>query len=200
MAYDFSNIKTIVRNGTELSKITNSAGTVIWQKLYVWKRYNVITTKEPYESYVSGNTTFTVRSSISGNLYSSMSFNTSTGMYTLSNPSGTVVGGGLETPLDAFQLAYVLSNSGTSGGFVWCDQFYNEGYKYFADNYSSEDSIICMINSEPTYSNKWPITIYKTRGGTSSSSQGSYIDLVTSTNPNAYPTNGIYGSYWYVKQ
>lgn len=30
--------------------------------------------------------------------------------------------------------------------------------------------------------------------------KGSFIDYVTSDNSNAYPTNGISGSYWYVKQ
>ena len=30
--------------------------------------------------------------------------------------------------------------------------------------------------------------------------KGSYIDLVTSTNSNAYPDDGISGNYWYVKQ
>ena len=194
MAYDFSNIKTIIRNGTELSKITNSAGTIIWQKKYVWKRYNVKTKKE---SYISGTTTERINSFKSGNLYKSMSFNESTGMYTLSDPSGTV-DVGAETPYDAFQMAYALRNNGTSGGIVWSGDFYNKGYKYYADNLSTKDVVICMINSQPKYSNQWPITVYMVRDG--ASSQGSYIDLVTSTNSNAYPTNGISGDYWYVKQ
>ena len=33
-----------------------------------------------------------------------------------------------------------------------------------------------------------------------SQSRGSYIGTVTSSSSSAYPTNGISGSYWYVKQ
>ena len=32
------------------------------------------------------------------------------------------------------------------------------------------------------------------------STKGSYIGTVTSTNPSEYPTNGVQGGYWYVKQ
>lgn len=191
MAYDFSNIKTIIRNGTELSKITNSAGTVIWQKLYVWKRYNIqTTTSSTYTEYSSsksinssGNVPYKTSD---GKLYKTKTFNNSTGAFTLSSSAAATIG--------SKPLVYWINQQSDLNTV----QYYtNQGYRYFYGNNND-----CYYIRGTSLSNiTCPFTLTRYYGAKqTTNSQGSYIDLVTSTNPDAYPTNGISGSYWYVKQ
>ena len=181
MAYDFSNIKTIIRNGTELSKITNSAGAVIWQKLYIWKKYN---STQQITGYTSSTSTTTLSTYPSGNLYSGLSFNSSTGEYTLSGVATSYMG------YTSFGLC--------SAGFqAICQQeIVDKGYVYFLnnkDNYYYKLTGNCQL----------PMNVIKyTPTAKYSYVQGSTsYGTVTSTNPNAYPTNGRHtDGYWYVKQ
>lgn len=191
MAYDFNNIKTIVRNGTELSKITNSAGTIIWQKLYIWKRYSINTTvSSTYTEYNSlesisrsGNVPYDTSD---GYLYKTKSFNSNTGTFTLSSKISATIG--------SRPLVYWINKQSDLSTV----QYYtNQGYRYFYGNNNDCYYIRGTSLSDITC----PFTLTRYYGAKKTTySQGSYIDLVTSTNSNAYPTDGISGDYWYVKQ
>lgn len=191
MAYDFSNIKTIVKNGTELSKITNSAGSIIWQKLYVWKRYNIqTTTSSTYTQYsssksVSSSGDVPYKTS-DGKLYKTKSFNNSTGTFTLSSYAAATIG--------SRPLVYWINQQSD----LDVVQYYtNQGYRYF---YGNNNDCYYIRGTSLSYIT-CPFTLTRYYGAKqTTNSQGSYIDLVTSTNSNAYPTNGISGNYWYVKQ
>lgn len=191
MAYDFSNIKTIVRNGTELSKITNSAGTVIWQKLYVWKRYSVnTTTSSTYTEYNSiesinryGNVPYDTSD---GCLYKTKSFNSNTGTFTLSSRTSDTIG---SRPL----VYWINQQDSLSTVQIYTSQ----GYRYFY----GDNNDCYYIRGTSLSDITCPFTLTRYYGAKqTNNSQGSYIDLVTSTNSDAYPTNGISGNYWYVKQ
>lgn len=71
-------------------------------------------------------------------------------------------------------------------------------------NQYDSDSLV-VITSNMTYSgnqrNKWLVTntLSAVANGTTKS-KGTYIEDVTSDNSSAYPSNGVSGSYWYVKK
>ena len=181
MAYDFSDIKTIIRNGTELSKITNSAGTVIWQKTYTWKKYN---STQKITGYTSSTSTTTLDAYPRGNLYSGLSFDSNTGDYTLSGVATSYMG----------YTSFGLCNAGFQA--MCQQQIVDKGYVYFLntnDNYYYKLIDDCYL----------PMDVIKyTPTARYSYVQGSTsYGIVTSTNSSAYPTNGRHtDGYWYVKQ
>lgn len=68
-----------------------------------------------------------------------------------------------------------------------------------------ESNEIMLIKSNMTSSsnrhNEWLITdsLTTVADGTTKS-KGTYIEDVTSDNSNTYPSNGVSGSYWYVRK
>ena len=78
-----------------------------------------------------------------------------------------------------------------------CDDMY-------VSNIYNSDSLV-VITSNMTYSgsrsDKWFVTnsLSAIANGTTKS-KGTYIEDVTSDNSSAYPSNGISGSYWYVRK
>lgn len=78
-----------------------------------------------------------------------------------------------------------------------CDDMY-------VSNIYNSDSLI-VITSNMTYSgsrsDKWFVTnsLSAIANGTTKS-KGTYIEDVTSDNSNTYPSNGVLGSYWYVRK
>ncbi len=78
-----------------------------------------------------------------------------------------------------------------------CDDMY-------VSNIYNSDSLV-VITSNMTYSgsrsDKWFVTnsLSAIANGTTKS-KGTYIEDVTSDNSNTYPSNGVLGSYWYVRK
>ena len=185
MAYDFSNIRSIVRaNGTELSKITDSSGTVIWQKLYVWEKFNRVQT---LSGYTRSSTSTTISAPTSGHMYTSLSFNSSTGAFTLGGDKSMSISG-----VGDYWKSY------HSGFEVTILGDYNDGYKYFksGSNYYALKSRLTR-----PYPDDDKISVYKYTASPSytySKGTESY-GYVTSTSSTAYPDNNYSGSYWYVR-
>ena len=188
MAYDFSNIRSIVRaNGTELSKITNSSGTVIWQKQYVWEKFNRVQT---LNGYTQSSTSTTISAPSSGHMYTSLSFNSSTGAFTLggnqsksfSNPEFF----GITDYWESYNVGLEVTILGD----------YNDGYKYFKSG-----SNYYALKSRLTRPYPDSISVYKYTASPSytySKGNTSY-GYVTSTSSSTYPDNGSSGNYWYVR-
>ena len=72
MAYDFSNVRSIIKSdGTELQKITDANGDIIWQKLYVWEKFNCNKEVSEYQK-ARGSTTLTYPTS--GHIYKTLNY------------------------------------------------------------------------------------------------------------------------------
>lgn len=183
MAYDFSNIRSIIKSdGTELQKITDANGNIIWQKLYVWEKFNC--NKEAYGyQQARGSTTLTYPTS--GHIYKTLNFNKSTGKYTLSDPSDTIVN------MEYWEAV---------GQSYDVDSFYpySEGWKYFTYEgkyYELREALTHPYSGSAKVYRYSIVTNYKYSQGSTS------YGYVTSTSSSTYPTNGRYSSdgYWYVK-
>lgn len=182
MAYDFSNISRIIRNGVELSKITNSSGDIIWQKQYIWEKYNVIKEVKEYKLKVSTSlSTFTAPTS--GYMYKTANVNQSTGKIELSDSS------------DAYNNASLGYWSKNASHGYWKAFRFTEDY----DVYFKAD------NNYYKYYHSAPVAEKESKGYKLSVStiynyeKGTYIENIASTVSNTYPSNGIQGDYWYVK-
>lgn len=174
--YDFTGVKAISSPWGALTKITNAAGTVIWQKQalheyqkltgYVWKKYKL-------------NSTHTLK-------------------------EGTQFDSNMGTLDGAYKSVQVNSNgiiegvNGVEGDFAWPNNLpdfntypyvhgsitYGEGYEWF--HYIGNSGGWGEVE-------QW-IPLYVE----SSYSRGSYIGEVTATSRDEYPDNSYSGSYWYV--
>ena len=151
-----------------------------WPHGYVWNRYEIDSVTKYRESISQSRTELYSRSTTGGSpymppLYNSYTFNESTGTY-----SGA---GGSFTPSRATQSisGYLLQSNYPNGHVVYIE-----------------------YRSSSTPSGRRQSVSYEgyrfTTSSYSEDVQGSYIDQVTSENRNAYPDNGISGSYWYVYQ
>ena len=158
----------------------NDVAHKFWPISYKWNRYTVESVTKYREGLSESRTDLYSRSSTGGfpympPLYNSYTFNELTGEYT-----GT---GGSFTPNNTTQSVsgYLLQSN------------YTKGYVVYIESRSS---------STPSGTRR-SVTYEGYRFTTSSyreDAQGNYIDQVTSENRNAYPDNGISGSYWYVYQ
>ena len=183
MAYDFSNIRSIIKSdGTELQKITNSSGNIIWQKQYVWEKYNVVKIVKEYRLIVSTSlSTFTAPTS--GYMYKTAKINQSTGKIELSDVS------------DAYNdvsPGYWSKNSyyGYWKGFRFTedyDVYFKAGNNYYKYYYSAP------IGEEESQGYKLSVST------TYNYEKGTYIENIVSTVSDTYPSNGRQGDYWYVK-
>lgn len=188
MAYDFSNIRSIIKSdGTELQKITDANRNIIWQKLYVWEKFNCNQVSTGYK-YTKMATTLSYPTS--GDMYTSISFNSSTGEFTLSGSSDTIY-----TP-EAGSLDYwefIDNNFDIEPVYS-----YSDGWKYFkSGNYYYE---LRAAITRP-YSGNASVYRYNVSQSLSYSQGSTSYGYVTSTSSLTYPTNGRYSSdgYWYVK-
>lgn len=183
MAYDFSNIRSIIKSdGTELQKITNAKGNIIWQKLYVWEKFNC---NQKVTGYQQTRTSTTLTYPTSGDIYKSLTFNNTTGVFTLSNASGTWMG---LTYWELIPEAYAIESAFP----------YSEGWKYFTSGgkyYELREAI-----TKP-YSGSAKVYRYNVAQSLQYSKGSTSYGYVTSTSSSTYPANGRYSSdgYWYVK-
>lgn len=185
MAYNFSNIRSIRKNdGTELLKITDSDGNIIWQKIYTWEKFNC---NQIVSGYKYSRSSTTLSFPTSGNMYTDITFNSSNGTFTLSGDRSGII--------DGMNYWQAIAN-GLSGG-VLATWTYDEGYKYF----QSGNNYYCLREeiTRPLPSNR-TAKVYKynvsesytyTQGATS-------YGYVYSTSRTAYPDNGRYSTdgYW----
>lgn len=183
MAYDFSNIRSIIKsNGIELSKITNSSGGIIWQKQYIWEKYNVVKIVKERRLIISTSlSTFTAPTS--GYMYKTAEVNQSTGIIELSDIS------------DAYNNTSPgywskKSSHGYWKGFRFTenyDAYFKAGNNYYKYYYSAP------VNQEESKGYKLSVST------TYNYEKGTYIENIASTVSDTYPSNGRQGDYWYVK-
>lgn len=200
MAYDFSNIKKIILpNEIELSKITDAKGNIIWQKIYIWKKYTVVTNTtigSPYKQIL------VAEKKDQEGLPREMKI-VSGGSYSFSSSSGR----------------FTLSSTNTLNSSYDFGKFYGETVRYLCSNpyngdvtatsgyelYKIIDSGIIRVVNAQGYGQLTGFMNYEkyTREGTekTTESKGTYISDVSSTNSSTYPTNGKHtDGYWYVIQ
>lgn len=171
--YDFTGIKAISTPWGTLSKITSSAGAVIWQKQvlysyskldgYVWKKYRLDATYELKEGSEASSNMGTIY-----NAYKNVGVDSNGKIYGIDGGNGDYTfPNGLP---DFDEYPYI------NASLVWIDNY--EWLRY---------------NGESGYTYSW-IPLYVE----GDKSRGSYIGEVTDTSHSAYPDNGDSGSYWYV--
>lgn len=183
MAYDFSNIRSIIKSdGTELQKITDANGNIVWQKLYVWEKFNC---NQVSTGYTYKKTTTTLTYPTSGDMYSSILFDSSTGDITLSGRSGIQLGSDYwEWIKNGYDIDTLYP--------------YSEGWKYF--QYGHYYYELAEAIKRP-YSGSAKVRRYDVSQLLNYSQGSTSYGYVTSTSSSTYPANGRYSSdgYWYVK-
>lgn len=167
--YDFTGVKAITTPWGALTKITNAAGAVIWQKQvlyeyqkltgYVWKKYNINSTITEGSSYTMDNV------GEIGYIYKDITI-----------ISGSIYG----------QNSY---QDVKTGRYEYINDLWRE-YPYFDGNPSYYGSAPDGWYKATSSTSANIITL--------SQSKGSYIGEVTATSRSEYPDNNYSGSYWYV--
>lgn len=190
--------------------------------VYTWKKYNISKNWSTSNSVINPNDAGDIqdRQDLSGLLITSsidltmykwfaalqtedggkFNFNTSTGLYEAkspwnSKPQITTIPKNVETYYKVPTYgAVILSPQNVSINIVPGGVYYNN-YPYLCKKIN-----ITGINDNQRIAFTATANINWLDRATSSVSIGSYVGNVTSENPNAYPSNGISGSYWYIKQ
>lgn len=167
--YDFTGVKAITTPWGALTKITNAAGAVIWEKQvlheyqkltgYVWKKYNLNSTITEGSSYTIDNL------GEIGYIYKDITI-----------ISGSIYG----------QTSY---QDGKTGRHEYVNGLWRE-YPYFDGNPSYYGNAPDGWYKATSSTSANAITL--------SQSKGSYIGEVTATSRSQYPDNGASGNYWYV--
>lgn len=162
--------KPIVKTYVNVNGVWKAA----WRNLTTWKKYTVKqTTGAPYSEVKSGLITGNFSATLNVKMTSAYSFNTSTGVYTLS--------GGTTAQIQKLESSkkYCMLD-GTSSGNEMCE--YYSGKKTSITNYQLQYY-------------KW------TASPSVNQSRGDYVSDVSSEDESAYPDNGVHtDGYWYVKQ
>ena len=173
VAIEYVNIngvwKAFAKTYTNINGVWKNA----WKELYTWKKYTVKTVTVYAQSKSDLNTVSKQNINTTIQYASKYTFNTSTGVYTLTSPTAGTISSLTSTK------KYYITGSSTSGTIM--NEFYSLG---------------TVAGSLATFK------YYKYTSTTSEvESQGTYISDVTSKNSSAYPTNGKHtDGYWYVKQ
>lgn len=142
---------------------------------YTWKKYNVV---NQYESTSESASAFSgIHSSIK--VASSYDLNSSTGVYSLINPQTKNISSSKDEIISTYPYSF-LTGAGTQ---------YEGDVLHKLESYTASESAVGGV--------VWNGRNY---GVHLVQHQGTYIEDVTSTNPSAYPDNGIQDGYWYVKQ
>lgn len=162
--------KPIVKTYVNVNGVWKSA----WKNLTTWKKYSVKqTTGAPYKTVKSAKKNGDFNATLNVYYASSYSFNSSTGVYTLSSSKSFQI-----QKLDSTNKYHMTS--GASSGAVM--------YEWISGGKTS------ILNYNMNYY-EWTATPSVTQ------SQGDYISDVSSEDESAYPDNGVHtDGYWYVKQ
>lgn len=145
---------------------------------YFWDKYNITTLyRSIYEGSYSTSVSYAISSyyfasKTADEVTSSYFLNTSTGYYEVNQNTSS------RTSTDASTGLFYISLSRSSG--TQTGQEIRKTYKYTSSS-----------SSKKLYYYKYVPESYQ--------AAGNYIEHVYSTNPNAYPDNGIQGSYWYIR-
>lgn len=174
---NFDNVKGITipvgASNKAVTKITNSAGTIVWQKPYTWKKYESVyryslrwisgydKNFHSYDDYLTA--------------YSNCSINSSTGD---------------------------ISVSGTSVDKQAVDFYINKRYEDYpyVDWGSGEIWKITGVDWSPETDTRTTIQ-YSLGSASGAYARGTYIEDVIGSASNTYPVNGRHtDGYWYVRQ
>lgn len=149
-------------------------------KMFTWEKYSVIdgTTSAAYSQQEIANKYGTKLSSTTITLYSSMSFNANTGVFTLSGSN--------------------INNWGN----VYSNKTYQTHPYYFVDDAHTKVAKISSMTPPRTGSivQNYGVnyTEYYSLANEQGFAKGEYIEDVTSTYSHEYPADGYQDGYWYV--
>lgn len=179
MAYDFSGVKSISIGNREVTKIVKQlTGDVIWEKLYYWKKYELIevVTNRTLNTATSAST---ISAPTSGHMYKTASI----------DDSGNIILSDV-----AMWDYWDKSDPPTTGWWNGMAHTSYEGY-YFksGSNYYQYKYGGVVTGRENVQGYKLSVKTTYNR------SQGDYIGIVSSNKSGDYPNNSSQGSYWYVK-
>jgi hypothetical protein len=173
--------KPIVKTYVNVNGVWKNA----WKELYTWKKYTV-KTKSVYKAVKASSTSDTTIPD-SDTIYtaSAYTFDTSTGIYTLTSPSSKK-----PTALSKGYGGSTYFMTGKTGEIM--SEYVSKTSVYI----SSSDGGVGMIPAQKITRYKHSSTVTST-----TESRGTYVSDVTSESSSAYPTNGKHtDGYWYVKQ
>ena len=143
-------------------------------KKYTWGRYRV--SYEMTRTRV-GERDYAFSDGMSINILTGYTFSPSTGKFSLQNKQTILAG-------SEFTIAYQSRNNGFA--------YHSSGLSGHSVIYKYQYVSIAYYNDDPTYTTN----LYELKAQTI---RGDLIDVVSDSDPSAYPENGVQGSYWYVK-
>lgn len=159
---------------------------------YTWNRYNIVTTSSGPELYNSGSNAFLLTSADVSPC----------GLYCMQNASFTPY---YNSSSGQYRLTITSASAATiKSGFKPSEYFYHDGSPSIntaqgSESYVAKAKSAYYASTDPDYQLCIDVSLYKYRAGSTVSSQGSTsYGTVTSSSRNAYPDNGVSGSYWYV--
>ena len=185
--------KIIVNNVTS----TTTCNVIFKQKLYTWGKYNINTVTNYTETTSSGSGRIKIAygANYADGSCDGVEFYDVIVYSSYSRSDNKFYGSGSSKTLNCEKVDCVTLFNSYAG---W----------YYIGDYGSTSIVKLTSNMEEKHIGKKCDTnhyiqnadlITTTESGTSKT-KGSYIEDVTSTSSSEYPTNGISGSYWYVKK
>ena len=159
-----------------------SDGTYIESSTYTWKKYNTKETEgAPYTQTKSSSQTISTSMAYYW-VANSFTFNTSTGIYTLTSPSLKA-----RSNIKTSSYKYYQAGSSTSSGTYSAKNYMYQTTKSTAPSYNYDTMGYTTTGYKYTAT---PSITY---------SAGDYVSEVTSTSASAYPENGKHtDGYWYI--
>ena len=162
-------------------QFTTQAAEYTWERyqvntIYKWGRYEIETVSTYQVDTLSEEQYYTYGA---GTYRSSYTFDRYTGLFTL---TGSVFDG---TNLSNGYSGYCTMSRGSLGRYNLNGNASNVSQIKYIRRYGSTTSVFTAD------------TLLAKQSGTEDR-KGSYIDDVSSTSSSAYPSNGVFGSYWYV--
>lgn len=158
-----------------------------WPKGYIWNYYTVSNVYRDvgwYGGYYSIHLYGTFQ------LASAYTFNRNTGMYTISASN-----------IKTYQYLYEIDEEYEYGYELYFTDADDTGQNpYFEEIECSAGTFSSIYEIQKTGKMQHDHTFSRHRSELQDQQIGSYIGQVISENRNAYPDNGISGSYWYVYQ
>lgn len=172
------------------------------ETVYAWKKYTTATTR--IDGWAWGSTEYTVKGTDTSKVEVYTMNPTSSSMVKPQYGDGTLEAMGTSagsSTVTFYQYQNDLRSDGTENGAVYNNyiKFVNPESDWANGSYVPNPNYIYKDGRSIDYNNvKVTPPVYSP---SYNYSQGSYIEDVTSSDRNAYPTNGIHtDGFWYVKQ